>query len=277
MYYWYILDMKRITEYTDYRALIQDYCEDRNLAYRKLAETCGVHTSYFSRVMVGKAGFSREQIFQLGQHMGLTDWKLDYLLLLVEHDSSGTVAHKAYVAGKLQRLREKHDKLAAQLEGVRNQKELSEADRALYYESSATALVHMYLTTKKYRDNLPLIAKVARLSPEQVERHVQILERLNVISRDRKGIKVLQYSVHLEEGDPLLRMHHLNWRLEAVQQLRYGEEGRKGHHVSAVFSTDQESVDRIKALFKKFVVEAQKEASKIRNDEEVYCLNFDLF
>jgi hypothetical protein len=272
--------MKHMTEYSDYRSIIQDYCQEHHCSFRELALNTQIHPSYFSRVMVQKANFSQEQLYLLAESLGLIDWELELFLLLGLLENSGQRSHRDYIQKNILHLKEEHNQLVTRLKTVKNQNDLSTENRKIYYEHSMTAVVHMFLTIKRYQENPHLILKNIPMTEFQLEQELTKLEKLHIIERtgrEGKKIVLLQYSVHLAEHDPLSKNNHINWRLEAIEHLRKEIPRQSDYHLSAVFSTDEDSKIRIKNLFKQFILEAQKEAQQIKNNESVYRIVFDLF
>lgn len=269
--------MKDIAEYDEYRLIIEALTKHKKINYREICLKTRIHTSYFSRVMVGKANFSQEQMYLVAEILDIKDWRLDYFLLLAIKESSGNSMHLSFINKKIEALKEKHHKLVNRLENVKDQKELSDHDRRDYYQKSITAVIHMYLTVEKYRDNQNLILKKLNISKKQLQTEISKLETLGIIEIKKDKIFMKQFSVQLSEKDPISPHNHINWRLESINRIKNEQEDLNDYHFSAVFSTDYNSKNKIKELFKKFIVEAQKEASKFKNDEEVFAITFDLF
>lgn len=265
----------RLHQFNDYRELIKDLCKEQGHSFKAVALETGIHTSYFSRVMVDKADFNQEQLFLIGQTLGLHGWELDFLLLLGEWSRSGNASHKSFLKTKIKAIQDEKNKVIGELDQV--YEGLTFEDKILYYREALTAKIHMYLTIDRYRKNKALISKKLFISENKLNSELNKLESLGLIEQKKTKIIMKQFSVHLEENDPLSPDNHINWRLESISQLKRRESKPTDYHMSAVFSTDEEGKGRIKNLFKEFVVSAQKEAVKMKSNAEVFSISFDLY
>src|SRR3712207_5257104 len=107
--------MRFLYQYDDYIPFIKDWCKLRSFSFRKLAEKSGINASFFSRVIVGKAHFSREQLFLIAETMELEGWRLEYFLLLGDFQSAAHYKLKTFAQRHLQRIRREQEKVAARL------------------------------------------------------------------------------------------------------------------------------------------------------------------
>ncbi len=264
-----------IFDYLDYVEFIKDASNNLNITYKSLSSSTRIHTSYFSRVMQRKADFSIDQTFLIGSVLKLGEDEIEYLLLIHEYECSSLKEHKSYVHKKIKKIRNEKLKLLNKLTEETN--ELSKEDISIYYQSSITAKIHMYLTIDKYRLSPNLILKKLLITEARLNQELNKLMTLNLIDYD-KGIIILKSkSVHLDEANPNSVQNHINWRLESINHLGQRNSNPSDYHLSAVFSCDEESKIKIKDEFKKFIVKVQNTVQNSKQVDDVYFIGLDLY
>lgn len=276
--YYKCINMEKINiyKYLNYVKICQKLAKTRRVSFRTLAENTGIHTSYFSRVMVGKAHFSQEQIFSLAEIFELNDRETGYLLLLRDHAYSSQAKHKKYLQAKIEALRNKNLKLENELKQNKTLS-LCREIASSYYFSPLTAKLHMYLTIPRYQKRPETLATKLRCSEARIHSELDKLAILGMIERTGQAYKVLHDSVHLEEDDPMSYLNHTNWRMDAIHKQQTQEKRLSDYHFSACFSANQEIKLHIKEMFKDFVVQAQKTVGGASAYDEVYYILFDLY
>ncbi|MEK6706511.1 MAG: DUF4423 domain-containing protein [Bdellovibrionota bacterium] len=269
-------DKSLVYDHLDYRAYITMVSRKKRISFKHIAKRCGIHASYFSRVMVNKAHFSQEQLFGIGNFFELREEQLRYLLLMGQHDSSGNDSHRVYLKNNLLSIQAKRQQVAEKLKDASHiradSKEIDE-----YYRETVTAKIHMYLTINKYRLSPQLIAKKLHLSASKLEQELKKLEKLGLITIKDNTISMLHKSIHLEEHHPASPSNHINWRLEAVHNLARRESVLSDYHFSGAFSADEDTKLQIKQMLKDVLVKIQALVAKNHEPESVYAIGFDLY
>lgn len=266
--------MINFSQFDNYRDAIKAGCKELGINYKQIAQNTGIHTSYFSRVMVEKADFSPSQLYLIAQSLKLTDWETDFILLLGEYSQTSHHSHQAFIWQKIQQVKKEKQKIIHQ---IQPKKKLGPQEIDSYYQDLLTAEVHMYLTIKKYRDQPKLVAKKLGISPLKLQEEIAKLAALHLITAEKGVIHILQGRVHLDESHPVSSRNHINHRLQSIQKLLKDTLQPSDYHLSAVFSTDEESKIKIKNMFKEFVVKAQAATHKKSHNLQVFHLNFDLY
>jgi hypothetical protein len=265
-----------ITRYDNYRDIIIKLSKDQKISYKSLAQSANIHTSYFSRVMGDNADFSGSQLFLIGKSLGLNEWEMEYFLLLGEYFSSSTSDHKNYLKNKIVETQKLRQKVISQLNDVET--EFSDTHIATYYQEAVTAKIHMLLTIAKFRKNPLLICNKIMIPEHKLHMELQKLQSLGVISvNDDDEISVDKFHIHLDESSPVSPDNHVNWRLETIQYIKRRTPRPSDYHLSAAFSCDEKTKLKIKEMFKKFVIQAQKATSETKGQPEVQYISFDLY
>jgi uncharacterized protein (TIGR02147 family) len=268
---------KNLARYDNYRAIIKEFSKSKGISFRSLAESTYIHSSYFSRVMVGKADFSEEQLYLIGKCFNFKEWELEYFLLLGDYQRSGNVQHQIFLKNKISVIQKRKLKLVSELEGVHSK--FTEQEVSNYYAEAVTAKIHMYLTLGRYCDNPSLLCKKIYISEKKLKSQLTLLKDLKIIAIKGGKVQVLKTHVHLDESHPASPNNHINWRLEAINKISKKEIQPTDYHLSATFSTNEKTKTKVRDLFKDFVLKAQKEVSKSppKESDKVYYLGLDLF
>lgn len=187
-----------IFEYLDYRPLIKELSKEYGLTFKVLATSARIHTSYFSRVMQGRASFSHEQLFFIGKDLKLDEEQLSFLMLLGDYASSGNSEHKDFLFKKINKIQTEKRKILNKFET--SIYELSAKEVELYYREAVTAKIHILLTIEKYQENPSLISKKIFISEKKLERELAKLQTLKIIENKKGKVNVLNYNVHLDES-----------------------------------------------------------------------------
>lgn len=264
-----------IYSYLDYSSFIKNTSKGLGISYKSLATSARIHTSYFSRVMQGKADFSKEQLYLISKDFKLNQEEIDYLLLLGEHRSSSLESHKNFIFKKIQAIQTEKGKLLKKL--TKETSEFTREDVSVYYQESVTAKIHMLLTINKYKANPTLICKKLYLSEVKLNQELQKLKLLNIIKIEDSKITVLKNSVHLDESHSASQQNHINWRIETINHLIKRSGNPSDYHLSAMFSCDENGKNEIKNHFKKFIIEVQKIVQNSQENEDAYFIGLDLY
>ena len=90
-----------------------------------------------------------------------------------------------------------------------------------------------------------------------------------------KGIyKIGNTRIHIGPNSPLVKKHHMNWRLKAMQNLE--RQNQKSLNYSLVLSASRKDIEKIRKRVLDFISDV--EAIYMPSSEEaMQCLNLDFF
>lgn len=262
--------------YLEYRPIVESAAKDRQITYRALALASRIHTSYFSRVMVGNANFSPSQLYLVGRELKFNEVEIQYLLLLLQLETSHDSAHQNFAREQAKQFREENSKLDRRL--TERPKKLSEDELEIYYREALTARIHIHFTIEKYQQKPALLKTKLGLSDAKFNEELGKLSKLALIRVDEGGrVEPLVRTILLDEANPLSPVNHTNWRLEAIHNLQSRAVVPGDYHFSAVFSANETAKIKIKELFKQFILDARKVTSESPPSDQVYHIAFDLY
>lgn len=265
-----------VWEATDYRDIVRRRSRASGISFKSLAGATHIHTSYFSRVMTGKAEFSEDQLYLIGKALQLREKELELFLLMGSAHRTGVANHRNFLQKRINQMRSEENKLTDRLKGVFTG--LGEDTIGIYYRNPVTAEVHMFLTIDRFRQNPRLIARQLGLSERRLESELIKLEALGLISRDGEDqITMNQRAIHLDESHPVSRENHRNWRHDAIQHLIREEPQPSDYHLSAVFSCDEETKIKIREHLQKSLAHIQELVSQSSANERIFHLGVDLY
>lgn len=264
-----------IIKFDDYREVLRHFTKLKKISFRTIALDTKIHTSYFSRVMGGKAEFSEEQMHKIGTSLTFENWQMDYFLLLGSLSRNSCQDFCTTILQRINKIRHEKSKVMEKLRNVQQVKQAIDLNQ--YYTEAILAKLHMYLTLPEYRQDLPLLARKLFISPQKLDQEINKLEGLKIIRRQNDQIEILVDSLHLDENHIASSQNHKNWRIETLARLNQQGPDTDDYHLSAVFTCDQSTKTAIKETIREAIVKIQGLVSDAQNSNEVHHIGMDFF
>jgi uncharacterized protein (TIGR02147 family) len=266
--------MKSVFDFLNYKVYLE-FVEDSRKSYQrgfrsKLAEFIGCQSGYISHVLNGKAHLSLEQTLRVAKFLGLKPSEQKYLLLLVELARAGTSELKSHFEDELRLLRDRHLNIK---ERVGGSLALSETDQSIYYSSWHYLAVHVLRSLPEYND-AKSIAQALKIPDEVAGRVLLFLIQANIITESKGVLKSGLTQVHLNRESPLIRQHHTNWRIAAIQSLMNDE--RNDVHYSTVSTLSKVDAEKLKTEMIK-LIEHYVATVQPSPEEVMYGFNLDFY
>lgn len=244
-----------------------------SLTMAKLAEKVGVQSSYITHVFKGRAHFSADQLYAIGEALNFSEEEVEYLLLLLELERSVHSTRKRKLKEKIELQRAKFLKTESHL-SVETVRDL-EAATIQYYLDPLCQLVMVFLNFPQYAKDPFLLGAKLGMGSQQLEEILGRLQSSGKVEITKNGYKVLSGSDHLPKESPLCQPHQTLMRYKSVDQMQRLAWG-KAYSFSVTFSSTPEDKAQIQSAFLDFVNAAEKIVKKSPR-EKVYQINFDLF
>lgn len=257
-------------EHETYKPYLAEKAEERG-AKAAWADALGCQRGYITAVVGGSAHFSLEQAERLARFFGLTEEESDYFLLLIQKDRAGTDSLRAYFEGKLREMRERRQMLRTR---YRDTRELTLEQRVQFYSSWVYSAVHVCLFAgMRTREE---IAMRLALPPARVNEIVEFLMEAGFVREKKDGTLEGHFPRTFLAGDsPLIKKHHLNWRLRAMQSVE--DDRPTDLHYSSNFSVSVEDYARVREALLATIDRFKKTVADSREESEVCALTLDLF
>lgn len=236
----------------------------------KLAEYIGCQSGYISHVLNGNAQLSLEQGFRVAAFISLSDRERKYFLLLIEFARAGTKELRAHFEEELLVLREQFLNIKERVGGARA---LTEIEQSTYYSSWHYLAVHVVTSLKDYDDAKSI--SVALNIPESVVSKVLLfLLQTGIVIQEQGKLRPGLTDVHLNRESPLIRQHHTNWRIAAVQALM--NDSKTDIHYSTVSSLSLKDAEALRSEMVQ-LIEKYVEVIKPSKEEVMYGFNLDFY
>lgn len=267
---------KTVFEFNDYKRFLEATEEHRRLAERgfrrRLAEAIGCQSGYVSQVLNSEAHFSLEQGLRVASFIGLEGKSKKYFLLLIEKARAGTRELREHFELELRTLREEHLNIKERVSGARI---LSEIEQTVYYSSWHYLAIHMLSTLQGFNEP-SAIAEALRLPGDVVNKAILFLLQVGILEQHGGKLRAGVAQVHLNKESPLIRQHHTNWRLAAIQSLNF--EKQTDVHYSTVSTLSKEDAEKLRADIVKLIehyvstVQPSKEETMVGFNVDFYSM-----
>ena len=271
---YFIVMMKSVVEYKDYRQYILDYYRERKrtsaFTWREFAKIAGFASgSYLKLVCDGKTRLREEGAKKTALAMGLLGFEYDYFILMVRYESAKTDREKKKCFEEMEALSSAH-----------NVKILGSEFYTFYETWKHSVVRELAVAMPGAKPNE--IAKVCRpaISAADVSASLSFLTKAGLLTRDIKGkyhqtnrslttgrLKVVSVAVH-----SLLRQMG-EFALEALDKLPISERHFSGITMGVTAESYAKVVEEL-ALCRKRIVAI---VSKDKKLERVCRLNMQLF
>lgn len=268
-----------VYEFSDYKKFILHWIEqtpNRGRGQRiKLAAALGCQTPFITHVLSGDYHLSIEQAEACSRWLGLGGDDAEYFMLLVLKQRSSTKSSSDFFQKQLTQKKVEHNILQKRIQVEQG---LAPEIQNQYYSHWDYAAVHMALLNPESRTAEKLEVLLDR-SRSRINMILQFLLQAKIIeAENKKGsdarFVVKNSMIHLEKNSPLLRQHHTNFRLKAIDQIR--ETAADQVHYSGVLSLSQKDFEWVSSQLAQFLEELGKKL-KDSPDEDLAVLNFDWF
>lgn len=266
--------MVNVFDFKSYKKFLEAFEESRKSFERgfrsKLAKYIGCQSAYISQVLNGHAHFSLEQTLLIADFLKLQEQEKKYLLLLVEYERAGTEALKKFFESELSSYREEYLNIK---ERVGETRVLTDAEQSLYYSSWHYLAVHVISSLKGYQD-LKSIAQALSLPENVISQVLIFLTQTGIIQEDKGKLRSGVTQVHLNRESPMIKQHHTNWRVAAIQSLV--TEAKSDIHYSTVSTLSKADAEKLRLMMVK-MIENYVEIVRPSPEESMYGFNLDFY
>jgi len=262
-----------IFQFEDYRACLSALIDGDNIlepgARKRLLHSLRISSSLLTQILAKKRQLSMAQAFAAAEHFSLTEAEIDYFLLLIEIEKSGSARLEARLKKKLRQLKLNSQKLATK---VAPNVSLTEEQKIVYYSNWLYTAIRNLVSTRHVKSSKEIAAKL-QIPVRQIETPLQFLIEHGLINKSGPELSYLPGSTHLESNHPMIFRHHQNWRQRAVERMDHYTEDHL--HYSCPMGISKEAAQIIRA---RLVSEIKNLHILLRQEPEVaFCLNIDFF
>jgi uncharacterized protein (TIGR02147 family) len=237
---------------------------------KKLSEYLGVHTTFVSQVFRGEKALSAEQGIGVAEFLGLSDLETQYFVKLIQIERAGSAKLKKLIQAEAQEIRERSQKIANRL--VITQV-LPDEHKAVFYSAWYYSAIRLLVGIDGFQD-VDAIAVRFKIPKKQVADVLTFLFSTGLLVKHDGVMKVGPSKTHLGADSPFIKLHHTNWRFQALENVNRSDDEKL--HYSSPMTVGKKEVDIIRNQILKMIEEIGKVIDPAPN-EELMCLNVDWF
>lgn len=189
---------------------------------------------------------------------------------MIESARAGTKELRAHFEEELTSQREEFLNIR---ERVGDARTLTEREQSVYYSSWHYLAVHVVSSLKGHNDAKSISASLN--IPESIISNILLFLLQTGIVKEVKGsLEPGPTDVHLNRESPLIRQHHTNWRVAAIQSLM--NDSKSNIHYSTVSTLSKEDAENLRsemvALIERYI-----KVIKPSKEEVMYGFNLDFY
>ncbi len=269
----------QIFEFKSYRAGLEELlAHEKKLrgargSMARLAEKAQIQPSYLTNAMKLRAHLSSDQIYSLGEVLGLNESAKEFLSLLMEWERASHAGRKADLRKRLDATKKENIRVGKHIKVPESP--LAEIERQKYYLDPNIELMHLYLGTENAPTDTAEIAKLWGLPEQTISDALVFLQKSGLVKL--KGKKWISEAVHqhLPRESPLCKPQQMLMRLRAMETLQKIPRN-EAYTFAATVTMTEEVKFQIQARFIEFLKETEKLIRDSRS-ENIYQIQFDLF
>ena len=255
-------------DYIDYKVFIKSSLKHgQQLAF---AKHLNCQSAFLSQVLRGKPNLSLEQGFLATEYFNLGRPEADYFMLSLQLGRAGSVKLKAYFRKKMESLREEFLRVDSKIGKF---DALDELSKSVFYSSWKYAVVHVLLSVPA-DDQMKLIQSYTGLAKSEINSCLDFLNTSGLIALGKGGWKPTKKRIHISPEDPLISLHHKNFRYFTARELEEKKEG--AFHFSSAMTLSVADCEKIKTILLN-AVEKTEQVLKPSPEETLRVLNIDFF
>ncbi|MGK5085638.1 TIGR02147 family protein [Bdellovibrionota bacterium FG-1] len=262
-----------VFDYQDYkeflRAVLATSGEGRGLR-SKLAKTLRCQTAFISHVLNGSIHFSLEHAIHIGEFLKFSQEEAHYFMLLLQYGRAGSKTLEAYFQKQIQAI---HEKRQVVRERIQVKQGLSKEDQVTYYSAWYYAAVHVLTSVPGFQDKAKIAAQL-KLPLELVAEILEFLCSTGLAIQVGADFKIGTARIHLGNDSPMLRKHHMNWRIRAINS--FDQLQKSDLHYSSVVSLSESDTEKIRSILLG-AIEKSEPILRASPEETVFCLALDFF
>jgi uncharacterized protein (TIGR02147 family) len=207
--------MPNIFEYTDYRKYLADWFLEKkkqksSFSYTVFALKAGFNDrGFFHNVIHGKRELTKESLVKVSRAIGHSKSEADYFENLVFFNKASELRDRNYSFEKLNGVKSADKKAIKAKQTRKDQYEFY----SKWYHSAIRSIIDMY----PFRDDFQWLAKntLPPITPRQAKKSVELLEKLDLIQRQKDGTYKLT-DKSITTGGEVISLAVLNFHKETA-------------------------------------------------------------
>ena len=262
-----------IFEYKDYKELVNDLLKSRpnqgRGQYKKLSEHLGVSSVLISQIFKGSKDISIEQGFKLCDYFSFIELEKKFFMTLISFNRAGTFELRNFYEKELRLLKSKSKSI---INRVKHKNVLSEEDKGTFYSDWKYSALRLACDLDSV-ENIQNLSELLKIDIDNVKKTLEFLITKGLVVSNNGSLEIGPSSTHLSKKSPMVKNHHRNWRLKALESLDNLDEGEIMY--TAPMTTSKDVYENLNKKILKLIDEFVVEASNAKG-EDLFYLNIDL-
>ncbi len=263
-----------IYDFQDYKLFVNDWIKSLpkkgHGEFRRLSTHLGVSTTMISQVFRGDKHLSLEMACEIAEFLGLNNDEIDYFLLLVDYNRSGSHKLSNQLFKQIQSRQQKAKKLENR---IRKDIELSEEAKTEYYSNWYYCAIWLLSSIDGFND-VTSISKKLNISRQQAQKIIDFLVDNQLCSYEKSKLTNGSKSVFIGANHPLVTKHHMNFRSLALQKMLFADDDQL--FFTGPMSLSKSVSEKIRKELPNFIENIKKMVTS-EDPEVTRCLNIDYF
>lgn len=270
--------MINVFSYKDVRLFLIDYLENQkkfsSAVKTNLAKALKCQPAYLSKILKDQAYLSPEQANLCCHFFDFTENETHYFMLMNMENRAGTQTLKNYYKKQMIHIVDARKKIENRVT-VSNQ--LKNKDKITYYSSWEYAAIHVLVSIPGFQ-NLEKISDTLLVPRPRCSKILEDLEQMGLISIINEKFVPTNQKIHIGSSSLLSFQHHANWRIQAIQKMKNGND--RNLNYTSIISYSEKDTEIIREKLLKTIDEIRKIVSASKEEKigfyTIDFMDFDL-
>ncbi len=265
-----------VFSYQDYRNFLSDWIADQPSGgygiKSKISNYINCKPSHLTQVIKGTSNFSEEQTEDLNHFLELSEEESLFFLNLVRLEKAGSVRLRQRIQNELDKMKKLNERSKIKSKDTH---EISPEEKQIYYRSWEYAAIHVAISSDKI-NSVADIRERLKISDTKVREVISYLLSINLIKEKDHKYQITERFIFLDKQDPIIELHHKNWRLKAMQNIGLSD-NPLNIHFSTIIGFSESQLELVRESLINGISRAREAARESEKTEEVYSINLDFF
>jgi uncharacterized protein (TIGR02147 family) len=262
-----------IFSYSDYKVLVNDLLLTKpnqgRGQYKRISEHLNVSSVLVSQIFKGRKDISIEQGHKLCDYFNFIELEKKFFVTLISSNRAGTFELRKFYDKELSELRKQAKSIVNR---VKHKNVLSEEDKATFYSDWKYSGMRLACDLAQIV-NISDLSSLFKVDEESIKSILEFLMTKGLVKSNNGNLEIGPSSTHISKSSPMVKNHHRNWRLKALESLDNLDDNEIMY--TAPMTTSKEVYQNLNKKILKLIDEFVDEASSA-DGEDLYYLNIDL-
>ncbi len=256
---------------------LQKELTPKKYSIQNLAEACGIHRSYLSKVMHQKAHLSEDQLYLAMEFLGFDERKTEFTELLYRWQRSEVEARRKALEAQIKKFNETTQHMTP--DKIAQNARAKDIDINKFFLHPHAQVVHTFLCLERFRKQPATIMKELELDESSFRESLDFLESLGILKQENGEIvDFIDYFTFAMEAYITDSYHSMARNRGYYKMLMAPQKDRNVY--TYMFTISPDTLEKLRMRRTQFLKEMHNiiDEDKTTSDNSmVYELHFDLF